>query len=129
MSETRAAYRQSGRLLTYRQDLGAHELVVRLRLAGLPAPVSEYRFAPPRRWRFDLAWPAGLVALEVEGGVWVGGRHVRGSGFERDLEKYNRAALLGWCLLRVTPAQITDGLAVPMIREALQRAGVDAGVG
>jgi hypothetical protein len=51
--------------------------------AGLPAPVREHRFAPPRRWRFEYAWPAHRLALEVEGGTWTGGRHVRGRGYGR----------------------------------------------
>lgn len=32
--------------------------------AGLGMPTSEYRFAPPRRWRFDWCWPTrNLVHL------------------------------------------------------------------
>jgi hypothetical protein len=74
------------------------------RAARLPVPVQEYRFAAPRRWRFDYAWPDRLVALEVEGGIWTGGRHTRGAGFEKDIHKYNAAALVGWRLFRTTPA-------------------------
>lgn len=75
---------------------------------GWGRPVQEYRFAPPRRWRFDYAWPSRKVAIEVEGGVWIAGRHTRGKGYIRDLEKYNEAALLGWTVLRYTPAQMRD---------------------
>jgi hypothetical protein len=42
-----------------------------LRAAGLPEPIREYRFAPSRRWRFDFAWPAAMLAVEVEGGAGV----------------------------------------------------------
>jgi hypothetical protein len=76
---------------------------------GYPLPVAEYRFAPPRRWLFDFAWPAQKVALEVEGGVWSKGRHTRPKGFLGDMEKYNAAAIDGWRLLRVTPEQIQSG--------------------
>jgi hypothetical protein len=86
--------------------------------AGLPAPVLEFRFAPPRRWRFDFAWPARKLALEVEGGVWVQGRHTRGRGFEADCTKYNSAGLLGWIVLRVTPAMLKDGRALALLEEA-----------
>jgi very-short-patch-repair endonuclease len=72
----------------------------------LPAPVEEYRFHPERKWRFDYAWPTHRVALEVEGGVFSGGRHSRGAGFRADAEKYNQAAALGWRLLRVLPEQL-----------------------
>jgi hypothetical protein len=41
-------------------------------LAGdQPAPVAEYAFAKPRRWRFDRAWPAYRLAVELEGGVFA----------------------------------------------------------
>lgn len=78
-------------------------------MAELPCPELEYRFAPPRRWRFDYAWPALLVALEIEGGVWTGGRHTRGAGYSRDCEKYTEAALRGWRVLRVTTDMVRDG--------------------
>lgn len=71
--------------------------------AGLPCPDDEHRFHPVRRWRFDIAWTKQKVALEVEGGVWTKGRHTRGTGFIRDIEKYNTAAALGWVVLRCIP--------------------------
>lgn len=86
--------------------------------AGLPAPTREFRFHPTRLWRFDYAWPAALVALEVEGGVWTGGRHTSGAGFLRDMEKYNSAALLGWRVFRCTPRQLTA--APGLLRQALK---------
>jgi hypothetical protein len=89
---------------------------------GLPAPAREYQFNPSRKWRFDFAWiePTGMVAVEVEGGSFSGGRHVRGAGFEADMEKYNDAALRGWKVLRVTPRMIEDGRALWWIRQALK---------
>ena len=35
---------------------------------------KEWKFHPVRRWRFDYAFPDFRVALEVEGGVFTGGR-------------------------------------------------------
>ncbi|MFH1230040.1 MAG: hypothetical protein V1709_00945 [Planctomycetota bacterium] len=64
--------------------------------------VKEYRFNPPRRWRFDYAIVQKGIAVELEGAVWVRGRHTRGSGFIKDCEKYNRATILGWKILRYT---------------------------
>jgi hypothetical protein len=72
----------------------------------LPAPEREYRFDGRRKWRFDFAWPAQKVAVEVEGGIWANGRHVRGLGFSNDCEKYNAAAAQGWRILRVTAKQL-----------------------
>lgn len=76
---------------------------------GLPAPVRELRFDPVRRWRIDWAWPEHLVALEVEGGIFTRGRHSRGAGMLKDMEKYNELAARGWRLVRTTP----DGLCSP----------------
>ena len=65
-------------------------------------PLTEYRFAPPRRCRFYYAWPGYMVAIEIEGGVWTRGRHTRAAGYRKDCEKYNRAQLIGWTVLRYT---------------------------
>lgn len=94
-------------------------LGMQCRLARLPEPNTEYRFAPPRRWRFDYAWCGPKVALEVEGGVFVAGRHSRGLGMVKDMEKYNTATLAGWRVLRVTPKQIADGSALTLIEQAI----------
>jgi hypothetical protein len=67
-----------------------------------------------------LAWPAHRVAVEVDGGTWTNGRHVRGAGFERDAEKFNEALLLGWLPLRVTTAMVDDGRALELVRRALE---------
>ena len=83
-------------------------------------PILEHRFAPPRRWRFDLAWPSLRLALEIEGGTWTGGRHVRGKGYERDCDKYNAAALAGWTVLRATTAMLRDGRALALLQQALK---------
>ena len=86
---------------------------------GIPKPEREFRFAPPRKWRFDLAWPQHMLAVEVEGGIWTKGRHVRGSGFEKDADKRNRATVNGWRVLNFTPNHIKSGHAVALIEEAL----------
>jgi very-short-patch-repair endonuclease len=98
-------------------------LVLHIRAHGLPEPAREYRFDPPRRWRFDFAYPAQMVAIEVEGGTWTGGRHTRPAGFENDCEKYNRAALLGWRVLRFTRDMVLDGRARDVLSTALEGEG------
>lgn len=72
----------------------------------LSLPKTEYKFCKERRWRFDYAFPKQKIAIEQEGGIWAFGRHTRGSGFIKDLEKYNKATLLGWRVLRYTPDQM-----------------------
>jgi len=95
-------------------------LVVQVKALGLPHPEREVRFHPTRRWRFDLCWPARMVAVEVEGGTWVAGRHSRGKGMRSDAEKYNEAVLGGWRLLRVTSDMVADGTAVAFLERALR---------
>ena len=95
------------------------ELANHMRLAGVPEPMTEYRFDPKRRWRADFAWPDRMLLVEVEGAHWVGGRHTRGSGFDNDCEKYNEAALGGWSVIRVTSTHIKSGEAVAWVERAL----------
>ena len=95
-------------------------LAMHIRGVNLPPPEREYKFHPHRRWRFDLCWPAKLVAVECEGGVWVKGRHNRPQGFINDCEKYNEAALMGWMVLRFTPDQVNSGEAISIIERALE---------
>lgn len=94
-------------------------LAFHIRAAGLPDPQPEHRFWPGRRFRFDLAWPSRLVACEVEGGSWVGGRHTQGQGYEADCIKYSEAAIRGWLVIRVTGAMIDDGRALGLVERAL----------
>jgi hypothetical protein len=89
-----------------------------IRDEALPEPEREYRFCE-RGWRFDFAWPGQMVAAEVEGAIWVQGRHTRGRGFENDCAKYNRATLLGWRVFRFTPAMINQGEALETLKEVL----------
>ena len=64
--------------------------------------VKEFKFHPVRKWRFDYAFPEYMVAVEVDGGVWTGGRHINPAGYINDMEKLNTAASMGWLVLRIT---------------------------
>ena len=70
-------------------------------------PEREYRFHPIRRWRFDFAWPDSMIAVEVDGNAWHvkgGGRH----GTDKDREKINAAASLGWRVFHFSPKMLND---------------------
>ena len=90
-------------------------------LSGIPKPEAEFKFHPTRRWRFDFAWPTESLAVEVDGGAWVNGRHSRGSGVEKDCEKYAEAMCAGWRILRVTPKHVHSGEALAWISRLLSR--------
>ena len=96
---------------------GVETLRLHLRADGIGF-TTEYKFHPLRKWRFDFALAKG-IAVEVDGGIWSLGRHVRGKGFEGDCEKVNEAALLGWRVLRFSTGMVKNGTAIDTIRRAL----------
>jgi hypothetical protein len=85
----------------------------------LPPPEAEVKFHPTRKWRFDWAWRYEQVALEIEGGAFIQGRHSRGMGMVKDMEKYNQAVLLGWKVLRCTPKDVATGAVAELLKRAL----------
>lgn len=96
------------------------------RANGLPKAWPEYYFAKEthhRDWRFDWAWTdvdgTGGVALEIEGGIHSNGRHVRGKGYEADMEKYSVATTLGWRLIRVTWGALYSDATLEKLRALL----------
>lgn len=90
-----------------------------LALSGLPEPTREHRPIANRRWRVDFAWIEDQVAIEIEGGIWARGRHIRPSGFIGDIEKYNTLALEGWIVLRLTPEMVESGEGLRLAERAL----------
>lgn len=106
------------------------QLERQIQLRGLPPPERQYRFADPhRQYRVDFAWPDRGLAVEVDGGAFVG-RGGRGSVIARatpvgyhqtpeDYRKRNLINLLGWRLLAYQPEQIARGEAVNEIELAL----------
>ena len=85
-----------------------------------PPPEREYKFALPRQYRFDFAWPAAKIAVEIDGGIHEGagrGRHMRQGGYEKDAEKMAYAALMGWRVVRCTPSMIQPALIERLIFE------------
>lgn len=70
--------------------------------------VIEHKFHPKRRWKFDVALLDQMIAVEIEGGIYSKGRHTRPTGFIKDMEKYNSAAVLGWKVLRYSTKQAEE---------------------
>ena len=76
--------------------------------SDLHDPAVEHRFAPHRRFRFDVAFVEQKIAIELQGGIWMrtkSGRsagHAYGARMERDYEKLNLAQSLGWAVFYFT---------------------------
>lgn len=91
---------------------------------GIPAPVYECPFHPIRKWRFDLAWPLKQLAVEVQGGIFSGGRHVRGSDMLLEYDKLNTAASLGWRVMFVTPSGLCKSDFMKLLARAYESQNV-----
>ncbi len=105
---------------------GEECLALHLKTAGIEFE-REVRFAPPRKWRFDfllkepLTYPPLRIAIEVDGGTARGAsRHSFGKGYEKDTEKQNTAAVMGFYVLIFTTRQVVSGEAIKFLREMLQ---------
>jgi len=118
--ERRAKYYTKAR----RKDWRA-ELVRQIAERKLPAPRLEYMFHPVRKWRADLAYPVIRVLFEVEGGLYHKGGHNTVVGYTNNCEKYNEAELLGYHVIRFTPAMVENGIALKYVLAALEIYGKD----
>lgn len=105
-------------------DPGDSELEARalraLHEAGLPAPVQQHQVRRPngRLARIDLAYPAQMVAIELDG--WD--HHGRRSAFEPDRIRRNELTLLGWDVYQFT-ASMEDRILTSTVAAALGQAG------
>jgi very-short-patch-repair endonuclease len=97
------------------------EILLEKHLRELKIPFeAEYRFHPQRRWRFDFFLPEHRIAIEVEGGTWTRGRHVRGKGFESDLRKMNEATKMGIRVFKFTTNMVERAESKTFLRELFQ---------
>lgn len=93
---------------------------------------TQFKFHDSRRWRSDFrVWrpcpnlgqsekDAKVCLVEIEGVTHYGpnlGRHQTARGYEKDCEKYNAAALLGWTVFRFTGRMVGDGTMQQTLKE------------
>ena len=85
--------------------------------AGLPAPHFEFSIPWEADRRFDVAYPAQLLAVEWDSRRW----HTQADALVRDRERDRRAVLHGWRVLRFTWEDVTDRpfMVVESVRDAL----------
>jgi len=106
-----------------------HEIALEgaLRIYGhdLPQYAAEFKAVPGRNFRWDFAWQAEAVLVEIQGGTFGKGRSAHtGASLARDFEKHNFATLLGYHTLYFTARDMTARTlhaTVNTIRKALRR--------
>ena len=75
-----------------------------------------------KRYRLDFAHPNSRTGIEIQGGVYMRGRHVTGSGYERDCRKYNLAYTSGWTIFLLTSTMAKDSFWLSLIAEHVRQA-------
>ncbi len=84
---------------------------------GLPEPVLQHPVSVgTRRYRIDLAYPDGKIAIEIDGWEY----HRSRSAFDDDRNRANDLVVAGWHVLRFT-SSMTDGQAVATVAAALSQ--------
>ncbi|WP_312209980.1 DUF559 domain-containing protein [Acinetobacter variabilis] len=78
---------------------------------------QEFYFHPDRKWRADFHLIDKKILVEIEGGIWSGGRHTRGKGYLGDMEKYNAATMMGFQVIRFSTDQVKSGHAIQQLEK------------
>lgn len=73
--------------------------------------VKEWLFAADwgKKWRSDFAFIPEKVAVEVQGGIYIQGRHLRPAGYLLECEKREAYLILGWKLYEIPGPWILKG--------------------
>jgi len=73
-----------------------------------------------KRYRLDFAHSQSCTGIEIQGGVYNRGRHVTGSGYERDCRKYNLAYTSNWTIFLLTSTMAKDSAWLSLIAAHMQ---------
>lgn len=67
-----------------------------------------HKFLKNRKFKFDFAHLPQKIAIEINGGNWIGGRHSNALALNSEYEKLNLAVVNGWRVFVLSPEMITD---------------------
>lgn len=81
-----------------------------------PALRKEFKFCEARDWRNDYLHEPTRIIIELDGGVFNGGRHVRPQGFIEDCVKLNMATMHGYGVIRIPTGFATDNYLSQIIK-------------
>jgi hypothetical protein len=98
----------------------AHEFLNVCEKGGMYRPELEFEFHPTRGWRFDVAFVRHKIAVEIQGGVFIQGRHNAPVSFIKEQEKMNAAAVLGWRIIYRTPSNFLEFETLDLVRRAMR---------
>lgn len=72
-------------------------------------------------FRCDFVWndKGEKLAVEVDGGTWMNGRHSRGKGYDSDCEKLAELQIAGWTVIKITETHLKNGKALEWTQRAL----------
>jgi hypothetical protein len=96
----------------------------------MPPMLAQWRFtnskhpnAASHKWRCDFVFLEYFVMVEIDGGIWIKGAHGHPTDIIRNMRKQNDAMLLGYTVLRFTPAEVKSGHAVTFTQQVLKGKG------
>jgi very-short-patch-repair endonuclease len=102
---------------------GEATLALHLKAYNMEGWVQQYRPDPERKYRLDFAWVDRKLAVEVDGAV----HRIKGR-FKADVERHNLLQLLGWKVLRFTPADVEAGKAIDVLIALLVSKRIDLAI-
>lgn len=100
-------------------SIGEETFALHLKSDNVPDPHRQYTPCGDRDWTVDFAWPTKKLAIEIQGGNWKGGAHVRPKRYEEDVRKLNWLNAHGWTTLWFTTDMVTSGEAIDTTKPIL----------
>lgn len=95
------------------QRCGGPELIKEFKLSGVAYAVE---YCEIKDWRNDYLHAPTHTIIELDGGIWNNGRHVRPKGFIEDCVKLNAATMHGYRLIRIPTGFATDTYLIQIIK-------------
>ena len=70
--------------------------------------LREYKLLKDRKFKGDFAHPDSKTVIEIQGGIWIQGRHNRGSGYTKDCKRTLALIANGWKVIYLVESMFTE---------------------